>query len=488
MKKTILSIIAAVCLISCKKSFLEIVPLGTQLTVTTADYDKLMNDPAFYFSSSGGGLGEAQLMGDDVNADASTFNGVNPLREKFFFWDADIYERSKVLPPMLRTELGQRYTLNKIINEVMDSKEGTLGDKTRIRAEALASRAWSNFQLTNYYCKPYVEATATSDPGFPLITEPDINTSEFSRGTLKESYDAIIKDFTEAIAGLPAVPSVKTRMSKPAAQGLLGKVYLFMGKPAEALPLLRAALSGSTANGWASLYDYNVTLSAGGAFLPISSRNGPRGPGNDFSDMKEAIVSKVYYCGSYNGNVTGNNGLLLSEKARDLYVSQDKRLLLYSDKSTFGDVLPNSSLRKYGVQYSRWGLQLPDLYLLSAECKARLNDLSGAKIDVEALRKNRIGTENNIDYWQVPATIAADQTALIKFIIDERVREFAMEGHRWNDMRRISVDQLFRGINFSHSMYNTNGPATYVLKQPERLVLKLPSYIVDSSPGMVNNP
>jgi peptidoglycan/xylan/chitin deacetylase (PgdA/CDA1 family) len=131
------------------------------------------------------------------------------------------------------------------------------------------------------------------------------------------------------------------------------------------------------------------------------------------------------------------------------------------------------------------GLQLPDLYLLSAECKARLNDLQGATADIETLRKNRMPATDAA----VPATIAGDQTTLIRFIFDERVREFAAEGYRWFDMRRQSVDPLFAGQVFTHTLHKADGTiVTYTLKQPNRLTLQLPPTLVNANPGMPNNP
>jgi hypothetical protein len=158
---------------------------------------------------------------------------------------------------------------------------------------------------------------------------------------------------------------------------------------------------------------------------------------------------------------------------------------LYSNQNV--NFTPNTAgrIRKYGVTWSRFGLQLPELYLLCAECKARTNDLAGAVADVETLRKNRMPPADAV----VPAAIASNQTNLIKFIIDERIREFALEGYRWFDMRRLSVDPLFAGQNFTHTIYNTNGTTTvYTLRQPTRLVLKFPRDITDANPNMVNNP
>lgn len=484
MKKHIIAITILSALFSCKKSWLEIVPQGDQVAVTTDDYGKLMNNPDLYNYPSGG-WGEAQLMGDEVAAETPYFANINIVRDRLFQWKDSIYVELEHTPFLLSFHNRDVYGLNKVINEVMSSTGGTDEQKRAIRAEALATRAWCNFNMAGHYCKPYNAATAATDPGFPLITEADVNTRSFPRGTVQETYDFIIKDLTDALVSIPVRQPIVTRMSKPAVEGLLGKVYLFMGRYNEALPFLNAAISSVTANGQTSFYNYNETFAPGGAFLPVNTFSGPNSPGQNQNDFREAVVSKVWSSGSYSGNVTGNNGLVLTPQAAALYGSSDFRLLFYTD--TNSDMTPNPAgrLRKYGVSYSRFGLQLADLYLLAAECKARLNDPDGAVADLEMLRKNRMPPADAV----VPAAIAADQAALVRFIIDERTREFAAEGYRWFDMRRLSVDPLFAGTVYTHTMYNEDGTTmVYTLDQSKRFVLKFPRNYTDTNPDMPDNP
>jgi hypothetical protein len=487
-KHIILSIALLTGLVSCKKSWLDIVPMGSQVAVTTDDYDKIMNDPGFYNSGGTGGWSEAQLMGDEIAAEGPFFvnKGSRDFRDRIFEWRDSVYPSADVSPFALSKHLNQVYQLNKVINEVMSAPGGTDAQKRDIRAQALATRAWSNFMMASYYCKPYVAATASTDLGFPIITVADVNIRTYPRGTVQQTYDFIIKDLTDALVSINTKPLTVTRWSKPAVEGMLGKVYLFMGKYNEALPLLKAALADVTANGQATLYNYNQTLAAGGSFLPITVNSGPSGgPGNLQNDLTEAVVSKVFYCGTYTGNYTGNDGLVLTPQAQALYGANDLRLLLYTNKNQDNSVNAAGRIRKYGVMYSRWGLQLPELYLLAAEAKARTTDLSGAVTDVETLRKNRMPAADAT----VPAATAGNQTLLIKFIMEERIREFALEGYRWFDMRRLSVDPLFPGLTFTHTVYNAGGTTTvFTLKMPDRLVMKLPRVITDGNPDMINNP
>lgn len=486
MKKLIIFSIAILgTLASCKRSWLEIVPQGNLVAVTTNDYDKLMNDGGFYVYPSMGGYQEAQLMGDEVGAVTPYFINKNIIRDRLFQWQDDIYPTSDITSFSLRVALTQLYQLNKIVDEVMGSTEGTDQQKKGILAEAQATRAFTVFYLANYYCKPYVAGTAGADPGFPAPTKADVSVNDFQRGTLQQTYDFIIKDLSAALANVPVKQAFVTRMSRPAVEGLLGKVYLFMGRYNDALPLLKAALADVATNGQTTLYDYNQTFAPGGSFLPISATQGPNSPGQRMDDKQEAVVSKVFYSGPINGNQTGNDGLVLTPQVQALYNVKDLRLNFYTNKNANNSVNADGRLRKYGVKYSRFGLQLSELYLLSAECKTRTNDLAGAVTDVQTLRKNRMPAA----IFAVPVSIAGDQAALIRFIIDERTREFAGEGYRWFDMRRLSVDPLFAGTDFIHTMYNADGTTTvYKLNQPNRLVMRFPRNITDANPNMPNNP
>lgn len=469
---------------ACRKGFLDVVPKGYQVAVTTADYDLLMNSSDFYLYQYAGGLREFVLMGDEMAAEASLFGKQGSvLAPRAFQWVGTIYD-PQVQPQDLLVQTSNMYVLNKIINEVLGSTEGTDAQKNSLQAEAKATRAWLNFLLVNTYGKPYLASSAATDPAFPLITEASISTKTFTRATVQQLYDFIIKDLTDAIAVLPVQSAAQTRMSRPAAEALLGKVYLFMGRYSDALPLLKAAMDDVAASPvQVRLYDYNVELGPGGSFLPISSYTGPNGPDNNYDDFTESVLAKTFKGGSYDGNGFENDGLVLTPAAAALFGSSDLRLKFYTNLEPSGMPNPGGRLRKYG-QYYKFGVELSDMYLLSAECKARTGDLTGAVTDVETLRKNRMPPADAV----VDAGTAADQTSLIKFIIDERTREFAFEGFRWFDMRRLSVDPLFAGAVFTHTLYDPSGNTVYTLNQPDRLVLQIPQFFINANPGMTNNP
>jgi hypothetical protein len=487
MKKNIYKIVWVFLLsgvvFSCKKDFLQVVPKGVLIPTVTSDYDLLMNSFSFYQYSNGL---PTLLLGDDIVEEESHFNyyvtNATASAMQLFQYQGIIYKVGDA-PLEIQNYMLNVYACNKVINEVMASTEGTDAQKKRLLAEARATRAWINFQLINFYGKPYLASTAGTDPGFPIVEKADVSQKTFSRGTVQGMYDFIIKDLTAAIPDLPVQSVIQTRMSKTAAQGILGKVYLFMGKNTEALTQFSAAFAGLAASATpAVLYDYNVTLAPGGSFLPISFF-GPNYPGNNAADMTESILAKTSNAGDWNGQGFSNTGLELNPQTQALFGPSDLRLQLYANHFDDGSTVPGGRIRKYAVQYARIGLQLSDLYLMRAEVRGRLNDLAGATEDVEYLRKHRMPLADAM----VPSPTASNQTALIKFIIEEREREFAQEGYRWFDMRRLSVDPIFAGITYSHTMYTIAGGTQTYPMPAARLVMQLPPSIMAANPSFVNN-
>ncbi|MEJ2884129.1 RagB/SusD family nutrient uptake outer membrane protein [Pedobacter sp. GR22-6] len=470
---------------SCKKDFLVIVPEGQKVATSTEDYRLLMADPALALYNFAGGWQGQAIMGDDVAAESSMFGQAQLPTQAAFRWDNQIF-RIEDKDWTTDNWLENLYQLNKVINEVQAAKGGDAQLKDEIEAAARASRAWVYFQLINLYGKPYLAGTAATDLGFPIILTSDITVEQFKRNTVQEVYEFIIKEFSSAIPKLPMNPATGIQFNKSAAEGMLGKVYLFMGRNADALSSFNAAFADNALRAVpAKLYDYVLEFGSGGKFTPINYDGPNNSPGNNYNDFTESLVSRRFYNSSYSGNGFGNDAFVLDPKAQALFGNADLRLKFYAPEFPWSTPNPSGRLRKYGVTYSAFGLQISELYLLRAEVKARTNDLSGAVADLEMLRKNRMPAADAT----VPSAIAGNQINLIKYVFEERIREFAMEGYRWFDMRRQSVDPIFAGQVHTHTLYNFEaGTNTVFTLRPERLTLRLPQYITDKNPGMPNNP
>ncbi|EDM36921.1 hypothetical protein PBAL39_18644 [Pedobacter sp. BAL39] len=467
---------------SCKDSFLEVDQKQRIVATRVADYELLMNSKDLYDFSSEGGWQSTVLLGDEVAAESDFLNSGTIQTQRLFRYEDVVYEEGQDSYDQKYFH-NNLYNLNKIINEVGDATEGTEQQKQVLIAEARATRAWVYLQLINFYAKPYDASTAASDLGYPIIKTADISIRYFSRNTVQEVYDFILEDLNTALPALPVTPKAATRMGKAAAEAVLGKVYLYMGRFPEALTHFEASFAAiAQQNNPARLYNFNETFADDGSFLPIDEYAGPNGIGNNPNDYTESVLVRTHYVGSY--QPIGNDGLVLTEATQALFGSTDLRLNFYTVNTPDLEPNPSGRLRRYSTTYNKFGVQLPDLYLMRAECRARQNNLTGAVEDLLTLRRNRMPEEDAA----VPANVSNNQRDLLHFIMDERIREFASEGYRWFDMRRLHKDPLFSSVLPPHIEYDSNNnPTAYPLRE-ERLTLRLPSFYIAANPGMPNNP
>ena len=367
----------------------------------------------------------------------------------------------------------------------MDSKEGNNAQKKALRAEALAGRAWVHFMLVNYYGKPYNAATAASDPGIPLVKIADVTQTTFTRSTVQAAYDLILADLTEAIPDLSTQIISRNRMSKSAGEAILGKVYVNMQQFDKALPLFTSSISNlSNASIPVGLHDFNGIFGAGGAFYPINPFTGP----NRFA---MATDKEVLYLKSFlNLYSYIYSGFPVTPQTVALFAKEDLRLNFFNAAPfpPTGEVYPLKMMRCYG-RYNNMGINVPDLYMLKAECESRAGDLTNAVKDLVTFRKTRM-QKDVPTAADVPVNIASDKVALTKYILEERIREYATAGERWWDMRRLSVDDTYKStVGMVHQVYDAAGNIvkSYPLK-PERLTFRFPQYIMNANPGLKQNP
>lgn len=478
-KNTIKTVVllSLVVLSSCKKSFLEVVPKGKLIAQNVSEYNLLLSSlPLINIGTANSQV----LMGDEIAAFEPYFSSATLKTQRTFRWDDVLYQpdedAGEILIPMTNI-----YVYNKVINEVPDALEGTAQDKLRIAAEARVGRAWTYFQLINYFGKPYNEATSATDPGYPIVREADVAATKFTRASVKEVYDFILQDLTTAMPDLPAVISHRTRVSKSAGEAILAKVLVFMGRYNEAIPHFDAAIEGiQNALVPVRLYDYKIELSTGGAYFPVGV-NGPANP--TIVNQAESIFAKQF-SNSFLGSA---NEIVINPKTVALFSPTDLRLKWYSPNARSGPAYAANVLKKNGSTQTPFGVLVPDLYLLRAECKVRTNDLAGGIADVEFLRTHRFPA--NDPAIAVPESVAEDKMTLLSYVLEERIREFAVNGYRWFDMRRLSVDPLFQQETYTHTVYSVTGSvAETITLKPERFVMRFPQKLMDQNPGMPNNP
>ncbi len=121
-------------------------------------------------------------------------------------------------------------------------------------------------------------------------------------------------------------------------------------------------------------------------------------------------------------------------------------------------------------------MSAPEMYLIAAECEARVGSKDKALDWLNRLRNNRI--ENN-----VPLT-AGTADEVLKEVLDERRREFPLQGLvRLIDLKRLNKEARF-AKTVTHIVAGTN-----VTLQPNdaKYVLPIPARVLRFNPNMPDN-
>ena len=164
-----------------------------------------------------------------------------------------------------------------------------------------------------------------------------------------------------------------------------------------------------------------------------------------------------------------------------IYVKEEYyNLFSENDRRKFRFVMEGEDEYWRSTQYYvNLGPTSPELYLTLAECEAREGDEETAKALLYELRKTRMPE----DEAALPATIT-DRNSLIRYCVEERIREQLGTGKFWLDMRRLWNDPLFQDYkeNYAHPI----GDEVYKLTE-ERLVMRIPPLVMQWNPGWQDN-
>ena len=321
-----------------------------------------------------------------------------------------------------------------------------------------------------YFLRAYYYFTLVKFFGdVPLFSEKRLGLTDsktLSRSPKADVYKQIELDLNAAIAVLPAIQVQKGRITKYAAQALLGKVLLYQNKFDAAASMLENVI---TANAFSLVTNYgSIFLSAGengpeSVFEIQYSNTQPyynwggvtRGQGNH-SVQQCGIrglngASAMPYAAGWSTNLPTQNlaaAYTTGDKRKDVTVlnieaykaanpaldityqiAPFKNTGLYNQKylprkeETSGQVELNYLNNFRTIRYS-------DVLLMAAEANSRATAANSIKAQgyVNLVRQRAFGNQLN--------NITATGTALTQAIWDERRLELAMEGERFFDLVR----------------------------------------------------
>lgn len=437
MKKLSLYIITSALILSGCTKFLDIKPKDKFIPVTVTDYENMLNSGTIV------NFGDQywDLLSDDAflpeGEPGNLYTKQQLWGRKIYTFNTSPYEQGA--NDYLWSEGYKRiFYFNTIINNIMDATEGSEATKKSVRAEAYLGRAMEHLQLVNVYAHHYDAATAATQPGVPIALIADIN-AKFVRNTVKEVYEQILSDANAAIADLPVKNKLtKFRASKAGGYALLARVYLFMGDYANARK--NADLALSLQSELVNMNGYKITKP--GPFpnvpgAPVGWTDIPDGQLN-----KETIVARHFLRPFGLGQ-----DVCASPELTALFSDNDKRWTLYYANG-WPPAPPFNYMTRYQVKiylrgdfYSNF-LNVPELYLIRAECLARENNMTDALADINKLRSNRIVPGAYVAFS--PADFGNDAERVLRFVLEERRRELAFTGMRVIDLKRLNKETRFQ--------------------------------------------
>lgn len=355
-----------------------------------------------------------------------------------------------------------------------------------LKGNLLALRALCHFDLFQYFTVDYKNAASPSVIKMDFV--PATTFDVFPRNTTGEIRDFIKKDLTDAKAlitealtgGVPAeiAPYNTVMYIRPVAIDFIRcKLALLEGDYPTAQTLATSVLATvplSTRTVYPTIF--GATDVAGESVFKLS-----RVGGNN-------SLPGLFY---FNFSTTGPIDPLFfgSLQLYNVYAAADIRRTVVYGAPTLDEVSRGQlPIRKYVGTPGLDGPRINDvklfrsseMKLIIAECKARNNDLPGAATEIQQLRGNRISGTN-------PVPVYANLNAALTDILLERRKEFAFEGHRYLDIKRIG-NEVNVGINrLADDAFSFSAPQSLPASD-YRFTLPIPRSEVSANPTIVQNP
>jgi hypothetical protein len=443
----------AALLVGCAPEYLDVKPSKSLVVPTQLHHFQALLDAAAVAMNQGPGI-QALATDEFYHPDANLKN-LPFVHRNAYLWADDIFEGTGVAD----WEFPYKAILN--ANIVLDGLRKISPDADsekqwkHIYASALFYRAVSHFHLAQVFAAPYDAATAAALPGIPLRLSMDVN-QIVGRGTLKQTYDQILADLTEAGPMLAPKVTYINRPSGVAVKALLARVYLSMASYEQAGLMASAALQIHD-----QLLDYNTLNAAAARPFPAP-----------FSKANPEIIyhyALTPYSALVSSPLTGVDSVLYKS-----YQTADLRKACFFVSRPSG---VNGFKGSYGGGASLYGgLVTSELYLIRAESYARGRKTDLATADLNTLRRSRFKKGSYMDLK------ATDET-ILDLVLQERRKELFARGLRWSDLRRLNKEPAHQVI----LTRMVNGKPLALAPNDNRYVFPIPDDEIRLS-GIAQNP
>lgn len=346
----------------------------------------------------------------------------------------------------------RHYEWIKGCNAVLDNINNAIGsqqEKDRVRAEALAIRAFYYFRLVNLYGEPYnINPAALS---VPLKLTSGVTAEYMERTTVAKVYETIVNDLKEASRIMDPLPIARRdyHINQPAIHILLSRVYLHMEKWAECAA------------------EANKVFEQGGALTNMTAV-----PASYWLSYLNPEVEWVF-----GGSPQADQSTYVPAAAfRASFDTADVRW-------KYGFLVQTQSFVPLLAKYAIGGSELvqtvrtAEAVLNRAEANVQADKLPEALKDLNDLRRTRI-----VGYKDTSITT---KPGLLQAVRDERRKEFCYEGFRWFDLRRYGMPAISH--RYQHALGEPILQYTLTQKDP-MYILPFPTSLLLRNPALKQNP
>lgn len=378
---------------------------------------------------------------------------------------------------------------NLVIAQVKEFKDDPEEMRRRITGEAQFLRAAYYYLLVNIYAKPYSQASARNDLGLPLKLTEYVEDKYYSRNSVQEIYDQIVKDLKAAADNLNGIQQANIyRVDETAVRILLSRIYLYMGEWQLALGESNKAIQLGC-----PLWDVNTFIfgeeNIYGYLTKKQYINSTESPEVLFTQGYNTMQGFT----SDNWGTSGGTGRYrVSDELIDLFTKYEPEGL--NDLRVKGYLMPttNNNTLYYSAKtpekiddataFDEFIIRTAEAYLNKAEAEAML-DKTEAKETIKTLLVKRF--ENG----EIPDISNLNGEALVGFIREERRRELCFECHRWFDLRRYAVSSKYpESKEIIHPIYTPEqtSDGEFRLKRYQEetaYVFQIPSYEIEFNKG-----
>jgi len=436
---------------------------ATAAAVLTGIYSKISVNNAGL--SSEGDLGSFSLL-LSLSADELTLFNKDNLNLYYFYTNALTSISPSPSSGFWTNIYSYIFIANSAIEGISNNTLLTANVQRQLLGEAKFIRAYCYFYLVNLY----------GDVPLVLSTDP-LKNATLSRTSSDLVYKQVILDLKDAydllgsnyVAGdATSETTERLRPTKWSAAALLARTYLYTKDYINAEARASLVINQSSLYQLTSLENVFLknSMEAIWQIQPVSVKtNANTGEGQIF------ILPST-------GPDRDQYPVYLSDSLIGTFENQDQRLVKWVDSvnTTSGDYYysykykvgannPDGLISEYLMIF-----RLGEQYLIRAEARAQLGNISDAQSDLNAIRK-RAGLNN---------TSASTQSELLSAILHERqVELFTEGGHRWLDLKRTNkIDEVMNVVEpIKGGTWNSNWQ-----------LYPIPLQELKSDPNLVQNP